>query len=366
MECHYLKHAARIDFDGRIIPCCEFKGMVGDHNMNTHTLADYFESKELADIQDKMSREQWPTGCERCKLQEQRGIISLRQRAHLDASVGSHHKLLDIVVGNECNSDCVMCIPEYSSKIAARLRSDPEPDSPIEIDKIKWTNDIDLWRDILIDFKPDTIKIIGGEPFINRSFNKWVQSYTVQKIKVDTKLFITTNASVMDGNIMRALSGWRENLIVLSIDAVGRQYQWLRDGLSWSFFTNTTLPMFKQIKPATISVNHTLGTYSLTGLPKLLQWCDDNDLISHMIPIDDPYYQQLTRAPTDVLSQTLWDLDKISLRDPRNQLNLAQCRRFISDSILNNCYNEKQAQQFLDYHNQFRHGIMDEKTLKLK
>ena len=113
---------------GKILPCCKFQSSyyTQTFNITQHSIDDYRQSKMLADIKQEFIKGQWPTGCERCRIEEESGIKSKRQldydrwQEQYDNYDLESDTLLTVslALGNTCNLKCIICSPYASSKWA--------------------------------------------------------------------------------------------------------------------------------------------------------------------------------------------------------------------------------------------------------
>ena len=119
-HCSAIRNNIRIvgnhDTGTRILPCCVYKT-----TQNYQTLDEYYSSSEY---QSLLTATDWPTGCQRCRVQEQSNQTSYRNQ--FNHSLASTELVrYEIFPSNICNLKCVMCNSESSSALAQERRQIP-------------------------------------------------------------------------------------------------------------------------------------------------------------------------------------------------------------------------------------------------
>lgn len=377
MWCPYTSAGIRIDQDGTTRPCCEFRGTTSDSLakvLNKSVSAEML-TRERNEMTKMLRKDQWPEGCSTCRDLEKEKCLSHRQRAIANYNkLFSNRFFVDIVLGNECNSDCVMCTGNLSSKIASRLRHNP---MPADIDdsfhhKKEFSNDWitreELWVKLSETIENDVVgglKFLGGEPFMHKHFWELLGSVPM-RFKRNITLNITTNGSFpISVEQQKALEEWKGLIINVSADATGKHYEWIRNGLSWeTVHRNTEDMMF--IPKTTVSINHTLGLFSVTGVPDLYRYAEENMAIVQWIPIQEPSLQRLSNVPPNVLQEVLDEINTINVSKIQNQMAKAGLKKLLKRAIKENTYDPDLVEKLTRYYNTHRTGEMDPKTLRLK
>ena len=107
----------------------------GVRNLNTSSklgisstsLNDFLNSDYRKNLIAIAETGQWPVGCEECRWVEQVGLTSSRQgEIELETSQGPS-PIVHFNSGSICDSDCAMCGPRWSTAIANRLKTHPDP-----------------------------------------------------------------------------------------------------------------------------------------------------------------------------------------------------------------------------------------------
>ena len=370
MHCKYLTNGIRINENGTVLPCCAFTGNIGIIYTNDFKLDEYLNTVALKDLQDQLAQDQWPLGCITCREQEAIKNPSLRQRSMIEINDGL---TLDVVIGKECNSDCVMCYSGQSSKIASRLRHHaptfdiPDKDkywSTVSDIDVNWANDFNFWEQLSNLFpRVERIKFLGGEPLLNKKFWNWLESENVLHEKKDKKFELVTNASIINDEKMHLFTGWKNASISLSIDAIGNEYEWIRHGLSWDLI-KTNSKKFQELPGVYVSVHSTINLYNIAVIADLLKWVAKNDLLVTMSVVHSPSLLSIKYAPVDILNNTLDELKTVSFKQIQNKIQLNSLKNAIKNSIIDNKEDKTLRKNMTDYFNNHRTHKMDWENLK--
>ena len=370
MHCKYLTNGIRINEDGTVVPCCAFTGNIGIRYTNDFKLDEYLTTSALKNLQDQLAQDQWPTSCITCREQEAIKNPSLRQRSTIEINDGL---MLDVVIGKECNSDCVMCYSGQSSKIASRLRHHaptfnvPNEDqywSTIANIDGNWVDDFNFWKQLSNLFpKIEKIKFLGGEPLLNKKFWNWLESDIVLQKKKDKKFELVTNASIINDTKMHLFTGWKNASIALSVDAIGNEYEWIRQGLSWNS-VNANSKKFQVLTDVYTSIHSTINLYNIAVIADLLKWVADNDLLITMTLVHSPSLLSIKYAPIDILNNTLDELKSIKFHRIQNSIQLNSLKNAIKNAISDNKENKALRKSMTDYFNNHRTHKMNWEKLK--
>ena len=110
MDCAWAKQHVSIDSEGVFRPCCTWQS-TGIEPVVT-AVEDYYQSSFYKKLNEDLSNDVWPKGCEDCKEHESIGRTSMRTESIAEPSAYNH---AEIKFGNLCKLGCVMCSPYNSS-----------------------------------------------------------------------------------------------------------------------------------------------------------------------------------------------------------------------------------------------------------
>jgi MoaA/NifB/PqqE/SkfB family radical SAM enzyme len=272
-----------IDPQGNMTPCCKFQKQYYDQkfNIQTNSIVEYANSHLVTTIKQEFEQGVWPPGCERCRIEEENGIQSKRQ---LDYIRWKHHYdryALDsnmfittsIAFGNTCNLKCITCGPHASSRWQKEYYDLYGKDIPhFKFYKKNFVQDF-------ISQAPDIVHldIPGGEPFLSGvDEQKALLSHYVDVGQAkNITLHYTTNAQIFpDAEWWQLWTHFKEVDIQLSIDGVGRRYEYIRHPANWdTLVANVTA--YQQVNASNIklSVSHTVSAYNIYYLDEFFEWC---------------------------------------------------------------------------------------------
>lgn len=221
-----------------------------DYTRNITSLSplQYF-NKDMSVIRNKMLNGQVPGGCSDCQLMEQHSKISGRQRQLLKIGVQTQYfesslasstyrpafdysfannglTYTDVVdwqidLGSYCNSACIFCRPETSTKLATEFKqlglisTLPPPnwsDDPVLIDK--------FIKDLLSCKNIKYIHFIGGETLITPAFKEILKAIVDADMASNITVGFTTNITVWDDSIINLLTKFESVHVGLSIEAL--------------------------------------------------------------------------------------------------------------------------------------------------
>jgi hypothetical protein len=369
MICNYLTNGIRINEDGSIVPCCALSGNMGIYYDTNFDFLKFKDSKPVVELRDQLEANIWPTSCSNCSKMEKSKHLSLRQKSLIELK---NKKFVDIVLGKECNSDCVMCYAGQSSKISSRLKNHKPtfnvPDTDLywvtNSNEKNYIENSNFWDDINKIFPTvDKFKFLGGEPFINKSFWEWLDSSTVTSLKKTKEIEIVTNGSTLHKDKLSSLEGWKNCVMTFSIDALDKEYEWIRHGLKWNTVHENLLNV-KNISNIVLIVHITLSLFSVTSIAKLLEYVESNNLNFIVTPVYSPSLLALDKTPIKILQTVLDELEQIQTSNIKNQIQLKGTKKLIQDAIVNNKENSQLRQEITNYFNNHRTHKMNWLTLK--
>ena len=285
--CHAPWTNVDISPEGIIKPCCKFE--LQDYprmNVRDVSFKEYKNSSWLGLVKQTWRHGKWPSGCNRCKIEEDNGIKSKRQldleRWHneyqeYDPEFHDHFLTASVAFGNTCNLKCITCGPIASSRWQKEYFAFEG----------KLVPRIDFYRnDFVEDFFKNSkglihLDIPGGEPFLSgiaeqlellRTYALW------QPHKMS--LHYTTNATVWPGDeFWAAWKPFKEVEIQLSIDGTGDKFEFLRHPAKWDeVYTNIKRYQSITENNLKLSVSHTVSALNVYYLPEFFDWCESEGL----------------------------------------------------------------------------------------
>jgi sulfatase maturation enzyme AslB (radical SAM superfamily) len=299
LYCALASNSISFGANGSIRPCCAVDtNYWNDRNvkptsvmLQDNSIIKWVNSNALVSLRSKLLNNQWDPICNLCRGRERHGQESTRQifnntlqqlentsnkNLHVYESVLpdlSNIFLLDITVGNTCNSACLMCNASASSL----WKKEQEI---ITGKKINWiTPDWFTEEQIpnLIDNLPNlsAIQFLGGEPTINEPHIFLLKRLISQGRAKNITLGYVTNLTGVSDELVELWSHFSTKHITISIDGVGPVNEYIRYPFTWKKVVSQ-LENLKEISNLQgnyhIGLSHTVISLNLLTLDTLIDW----------------------------------------------------------------------------------------------
>lgn len=266
---------------GQVAPCCKFTGSTPSYS----SVEEYVASEFLESIKADFRNDNWHSGCERCRIEEQNNIESKRQldyqrwKTHYDSyDLASNNFITaSVAFGNTCNLKCITCGPSSSSLWYQEHKQIYSKDvKPIRFFKQNFVQDFVKYTPSLVH-----LDVPGGEPFLSGvpEQKQLLKHYIRSGQAADTTLHYTTNASIMpDTEWWELWQHFREVEIQLSIDGVGARFEYIRYPGNWQKVSENVAEYVRQQHRVRLSVSHTVSAYNIYYLDEFFSWCHNQGL----------------------------------------------------------------------------------------
>ncbi len=300
-NCKAITNAITILPNGRIAPCCVIKNY----------------SKPIELLNDKnrfvdLQTDEVPTPCTQCVKYPQSSY-----KRFFNQFSGDHVQHLDFRNSTLCNMKCRTCGPHASSSWASELGA------KVSIIKSELPVNFD---EILTEHLKE-IYFAGGEPLLNPDHWMLLQKLDQLDLAHKIRLKYNTNLTVTTYKNISAFDIWKKfkNVeISVSVDAVGKSFDFIRSGGDWSTVSNN-IAMYLNETNVTVTLNYTLSAISVWFLPDVLKYAEENNLFVHITQLTDPHYYTLNVLPDELAAQCVNILNKCKAEFPKysNQIDLA-------------------------------------------
>ena len=215
-----------------------------------------FFQQHMAPVRQAMLSGQSLAECNECHEMEKYGKVSGRQKqllktgitvpdfakscvsstfaSEFEKSLQQGHTNLrpldwQIDLGNHCNSACVMCSPESSSRLAAEFHRIGFIDRLPPANWVEDTNKVDMFIDLLSQTPGLAyLHFIGGETLITPGFKKILQALVKQDFRDKITLGFTTNLTVWDNEINQLLCQFKQVHLGMSIESMTQVNDYVR------------------------------------------------------------------------------------------------------------------------------------------
>jgi molybdenum cofactor biosynthesis enzyme MoaA len=262
------------DYTGNYAPCCVAEKV-------SSTATEFWTSETLVSIRKKMLANEWPAECSYCKNMESNGLqsdIGLWKVAYenvnkpLDPILGTDNMgpyYLDIRPGNVCNLKCRMCGPQFSSQWEEEIKNNIGLDWLLHENNM--TEDFKDFINYSIDKNLIEIKILGGEPTIDENVIMLLENMIATKQNLPALRF-TTNATNLNKRFQNIMSYFDKLHIVFSVDAVDREFDYIRTNANWKKVKNNIETIFEKKLASYYDFNSVIMPYNIFSIIPLLEW----------------------------------------------------------------------------------------------
>lgn len=228
MTCKYLENQVCIRSDGQYRLCCLSLEDNNKENIATHTPEEWHNSEFHKKTKQQLANDEWPDACKKCKMLEEAGLESQRQKPRTYGPGISH---LDLRFGNSCNLACISCHPHSSSTIAeeasAMVKFGVEPAwQPIAVNNVNWATEEHF--DKLSDLPIQEVYLTGGEPMMVKNLDKFLD-----RLDRSTALRFNTNCTLWNPKLEKLLREFDTVAMSFSLDAVDEKIEYIRYGTKW-------------------------------------------------------------------------------------------------------------------------------------
>jgi len=325
------------DPDGRIRACCISKDHVTKEDGTPYytqndNIKDIFHSKYMNDLRQDFLDGKQPANCSVCWKDEENGYTSKRQHYNqiikeylgefaspevITSQVSEYPFDFQVILTNACNLKCRSCGSSHSTEWYKELKTMPDEDVhgirnylyPLPHGQAGDRNGefISSMEDWLPFVK--RIEIVGGEPFYTKNWeNAW--NYMIdQKKSKDIILNMSTNATICNEPLVRRIAeNFKKVGIGLSVDGMGKTFEYLRKNANWDDVEKNILNFnkiyddYKQNQKIFFNYTYTTSWINAWELPEFYDWVKENTPNFRLWPniIHSPEHMCMYMLPKDV------------------------------------------------------------------
>lgn len=267
---------AEYDHTGFLSPCCLIK-----------------PGSDIDQIKYEMLNGIQPVACDKCWSLEKAGNTSdriLKNSAYDlyanrdirfiedDCNKGDYRpRIIKIYTSNLCNSTCVTCDHNASTAWGALTNNK----------KLIQINQSILDQFPLQDFV--ILNFVGGEPlYEQRNFE--ILEGLLSVGNTDCFISFTTNGSTKLTNKQKQILSKFKNInLTLSIDGIGRRFEYIRYPLKWSELLDNL--KFYREQNIIVNVSYTISNLNVLYYQETVDWFKQNNLnYNHNIVVDPIYF----------------------------------------------------------------------------
>lgn len=293
--------------DGSVKNCVISTTKMG--NINDVHIQDIINGDANVALKKDMLADRMPANCSGCHLQEKHrsNLSSISSRLYYHKELGKHMdmkmfddatnfslKHVDLRWTNACNQACVYCSPELSSKWAqemgVRIKSDTEARERVK--QLVYDNIEGL----------ENVYLAGGEPMLMKENFDFLKR--LKQANPGCNVRVNTNLSTTKTGIFELLCDFENVHWTVSVETIGRQYEYIRHHGSWSDFTEN----LQEIKKLDHKISFNMLHFILNHM-SLFQCVDhlkslgfhDNSLI--IGPLYSPRHYNILNLPEAMLDR---------------------------------------------------------------
>lgn len=269
-----------VDPTGRVDNCCISDNRLGD--LNNSPIGDVLQGPRAIEIRQSMIDGKLPDGCRVCCNGESDNLrvnflnkFIDHDREIYDDVRGFRLNYLDLRWRNTCNSACVYCGPELSSRIAAEqgieIRSD--------------TSTIDATKRFIVENIGDIkhIYLAGGEPLLIRE-NEWLLETLIDR-DLSPNILVNTNLSTINNRVFDLLCKFPNVTWMISGEHVGEHYEYIRYGSRWETFDRNLETLIDIVGPKNHDYIFNLVYFilNLDGFWQYTDWIKSKNLKKYQV-----------------------------------------------------------------------------------
>lgn len=296
-------------------PCCavdtyhwsETKNKLPEYD---NELLPWFNNPDLVNLRQDLLDGKWNPICNLCKIREDAGQASTREifnhtLSEVEERTGRDWKettaeidnldnifLLDITVGNKCNSSCVMCNASASTLWLKEQTDINGGVPPYKLDAMWFAEE---HVPTLVDNLPNVtdIQFVGGEPTINDDHVVMLERLIEQGRAKDISLGYVTNLTNISKELIDLWSHFGTKHITISVDGVGKVNEYQRYPFTWEKVTQ----QLENIKNITstgkffVGLSLTVTSLNILKLDEVLEWWEDHVLSNDSFQQSLPHIQ---------------------------------------------------------------------------
>lgn len=329
----------RLTYDGSYESCRWAKNPIRTNRFQDQSIMQYYNSDQMRTLRQQLLSGDSPEHCATCYYEESFGKLNGRIRQltksaidvnnfdlttrssphyeNFEYSLHNHGHAnmapvdLQIELGNTCNSACIMCTPEASSRLETEYHK-LNAINPVLFMKPaaykSWTQDpasVDRFVEELIAI-PNIryIHFLGGETLYESAFYTICEQLIKHNAAKDIIVGITTNGTIYNEQVQRFIKNFKQFHLGISIESVTE----LNDYIRWPGKIDSILPnidKFLRLRDTNpelyISLRITPNVFSVSEIDKLFVYMLEHQVIAESCNIlHDPEHLRMELIPNNI------------------------------------------------------------------
>ena len=328
---------------GTARPCCLAEDEITDGagnkmTVNEHSLQDIFNSEYMQNLRQQFRQSEKPETCKKCWAEEAAGRRSKRintltkfkedvKDVPVSQDTVDNIWFLDLKLGNICNLKCRICGSWSSSKWAAEeidylknlgaTREEQRQHTAYRMLKEgAWPRESEKFWSSLEELLPNIryFEFTGGEPFMIREHFELLERAVDLGYSKNITVHYNTNGTLYPENLTHIWQKFKRVEIALSIDNVGKRFEYERYPADWQQ-VNNNVRKFEQLKQEHSNIDlqlcFTVNVLNVLYLDQLIEWASTVDF--------DTYHWNMLHGPEEMSIACLPDAAKEKVIDQLEQ-----------------------------------------------
>lgn len=340
----------RLTYDGTFQECRWFKKQdLAPVNVAATSLLEFYNSERMRSLRQDLLSGAEPAGCETCHYEDSFGKLSGRTRQLLKSGIqqddfeltikSSPHygnflyswqnrgisnywpTDLQIDLGNLCNSACIMCKPEASSRLHQEYTKLNKINSELFLQPLpfkSWTQDPEILESFISELVQipgiKYIHFLGGETLFDPAFYTICERLIAAGRAKDIIVGTTTNATIYDERVENLIREFKEFHLGISIESVTELNDYIRyPGKITEILPNIDRYLkLRESSSLYVSLRITPNIFTASELDKLFVYMIERNVIAESCNIlFKPEYLRMELMPDDIRQQTIGHIEHI-------------------------------------------------------
>jgi len=244
----------------------------------------------------------------------------------------------DVKLTNTCNFACAMCNPTDSSQIYSswtktshtviKLLLDQQPGLLDRVKKnYKDKNNHELLK-LLLTKSPKFLKLLGGEPLLDRGSINILQELD-PALQKNIELLFITNGSVDLCETAELLKGYQGVNFVISLEATNAVQDYIRKGSNWGQIEKNIDQWLTRFPPRSLNIHATVQALNILHIKPLQTWAASRGIKIDLGILEQPDFLSLAAVPENIRQQVSKDLQNLLDASPYDPAMAAQLKNYI-------------------------------------
>jgi sulfatase maturation enzyme AslB (radical SAM superfamily) len=325
-SCVLARHGISVGVDGSLMPCCQFKSRIKSHTFRDYPQWRIKMDQLAADLDNGID----DSRCQQCWHDEALGYNSLRtasNKRHQEAEQLNKNKQpalsdpwhVEFKLGNFCNLRCIMCSPESSSSIWSEYSQNEDTYRSVGIAWNPPGGEHRWWEtEAFAEFCSNTLPTVrylhfsGGEPFMVPGLGHILNQVSDPSV-VD--LLFVTNMTMINDTVLELIKQFKSVNFAISLEGTGQHNDYVRGGSDFATIEQN-LDRVRNIIPTQTQmiVNHTFQHTSIYSLPRLIEWCNTQNLDIHFSLHGGFNYMKINSVPPEDMEKFKTQIDQLAMQ----------------------------------------------------